>query len=150
MRKLTTEHHLLKNWLEQHHINGHYWTIEDIVENVRDKDGNPIFRLNTNPRIHDKCVRLSKMIKELNYATNVERYIPIVKDKKGSCKLAESKQELEDFIKSEKKKVENANKYANHLQGLIEINDTMPLVNLANRVKNEGELEYINIYRRDQ
>lgn len=144
--KLTTECHLLKNWLEAHFVSGKYFTIEEIVENVRDGEGKPIFVLNTKPTTHDRCIKLANMVKELNWATNVERYIPIVKDKNGGIKLAENKAELEDFIRGLKHKVENANKYANHLQSIIDLQDTMPFINLANRCLNEDEIKPIEVF----
>lgn len=147
--KLTSEHHILKNYLIEHFISGHYYSIEEIVEKVRYDDDTPLFKLNTNPYTHDKCFKLSKMVKELNWATNVKRYIPIVKDKFGGIKLAENKSELEGFIKDLKHKVENANKYANHLQSLIDLQDTIPFINLANRVKTESEMKPIEIYAKE-
>ena len=146
MKKLTSEHHLLKNYLEAHFVSGKYFTIEEIVANVKDSEGKPIFTLNTRPQTHDRCIKLANMVKELNWATNVERYIPIVKDKNGGIKLAENKAELEDFIKGLKHKVENANKYANHLQSIIDLQDTMPFINLANRCLNEDEMKPIEVY----
>lgn len=146
MKKLTSEHHLLKNYLEAHFVSGKYFTIEEIVANVRDSEGKPIFALNTRPQTHDRCIKLANMVKELNWATSVERYIPIIKDNNGSIKLAENKEELEHFINGLKRKVENANKYANHLQGLIDLADTIPFINQANRLLKDSEIKPIEVY----
>lgn len=147
MNKLTTEHHILKNWLEANFESGRYFTIEEIVKNVKHSDGTPIFILNTNPRKHDKCIKLATIVKELNWATNVERYIPIIKNSKGSIKLAENEDELKGFIAELKNKVENANKYANHLQSLIDLQDTIPFINQANRALEENEMKPIEVYK---
>lgn len=148
MSQLTTEHHILKNWLKDNFVSGRFWTIEEIVANVRFADGTPIFKLNTNPYTHDKCVKLGKMVKELNWATNVERYIPIIKDKKGSIKLCETEQELKDFVASEKKKVEKVCEYANHLQSLIQVDGTVPIINLAGRTLEIDELKPVDVYKK--
>ena len=149
MKKLTSEHHLLKNFLEQHFVSGKFFTIEEIVENVRNSEGEPIFILNTKPTTHDKCVKLANMVKELNWATNVERYIPIIKDKKGSIKLCENEEELRGYIESETKRIENTYKYYNHLKSLIAVDGTIPFINLANRVKDDDELKPIEIYQKE-
>ncbi len=146
--KLTTEHHILKNWLKDNFVSGKFYTIEEIVANVRYADGTPIFKLNTNPYTHDKCVKLGKMVKELNWATNVERYIPIIKDKKGSIKLCETEQELKDFVAAEKKKVEKVCEYANHLQSLIQVDGTVPIINLAGRTLELKEMKPVDVYKK--
>ena len=144
MEKLTTRQHNLKNWLEDNFESGKWFTIEEVCE------AGIGYYLNKDPKSHDKCIALANDVKALNWATNVKRYIPIVKDKKGSIKLAESKQELKDFIQWQKDKVEQANKYANHLQSLIEIDGTMPIVNLANRCLGDKELKVISIYASEE
>ena len=146
--RLLTRQHALKNWLEANFVSGKYFTIEEIVENVRDSEGNPYYKINKNPYTHDKCIVLSNDVKDLNWATNVERYIPIVKDTKGSIKLAENKAELEDFIKELKEKVEKAHKYANHLQSIIDLQGTTPFINLADRVLDDDEIKPIEVYAR--
>ena len=145
-QKLITRQHDLKNWLEANFVSGKYFTIEEIVKKVCDSEGYPYYHLNKNPYAHDKCIALSNDVKALNWATNLERYIPIVKNKKGSIKLAENKEELKDFIQELKDKVENAHQYANHLQSLINLQDTLPFINLSNRVLNESEIKPIEVY----
>ena len=144
--KLITRQHTLKNWLEAHFESGKFFTIETIVKNVVDSEGNPYYKLNLNPYTHDKCIALANDVKELNWATNVERYIPIIKDKKGSIKLCESEQELKDFVEKEEKKLEKSAQYKNHLKSLIQVDGTAPFINLANRVLDEDEIKPIEVY----
>lgn len=73
---LKTKHHILKNWLENNFVSGKYFSIEEIIENVRYADGTPLFKLNTNPKIHDKCIKLSKMVKDLNWAKKTS--LPVI------------------------------------------------------------------------
>ena len=146
---LKTECHILKNWLENNFVSGKYFSIEEIIQQVRYADGTPLFKLNTNPKIHDKCIKLSKMVKDLNWATNRERYIPIIKDKKGGIKLCETEQELKDFIKSETDKVEKAWQYANHLKSLISVDGSVPIINLANRSLSLNEMKPVDVYKKD-
>ena len=144
-RKLLTRQHALKTFLEEHQ-EGKYWTIEEIVDLVRDGDRNPYYTLNRNPYTHDKCIALSSDVKELNWHTGRERYIPIIKDSKGSIKLAESKEELEEYIIKEKKKVETKYQYYNHLNSLIELEGTLPFINQANRVLEDDEIKPIEVF----
>lgn len=132
--------HRLKDWLEEHFESGRFFTIEEIC------NAGLGYELNTNPHTHDKCIALSNDVKQLNWHAGTQRYIPIIKDKKGSIKLCENEDELKGFVKELKGKVENANKYANHLQGIIDLQDTIPFVNQANRVLDESEMKPIEVY----
>lgn len=145
-KQLETRCHRLKDWLEENFVSGKYFTIEEIVMKVRDSEGNPYYVLNTNPRTHDKCIALANDVKQLNWHTNRERYIPIIKDKRGAIKLCESKKELETYVDSEKKRIENTYQYYNHLDSLTKIEGTMPFINQANRVLNENEYKPIEVY----
>lgn len=138
---LTTRQHSLKNYLEEHFEKGKFFTIEEIC------GAGLGYELNTNPRIHDKCISLSQDVKALNWATNVERYIPIIKDTKGSIKLCENEQELKEFVAKEEKKLEKAAEYKNHLKSLIQIDGTCPCINLANRVLGLEEIKPIDVYK---
>lgn len=149
MKPLTTEHHTLKNWLEANFVSGRFYTIEEIVENVRNADGTPLFVLNKNPYSHDKCIKLANMVKDLNWATNVQRYIPIIKDKRGAIKLCESEQELKDFVAKEEKKVEKICEYKNHLKSLISVDGSAPMINLAGRVLDLDEIKVVEVYKKD-
>ena len=145
-KKLESRQHRLKDFLEANFISGKYWTIEEIVDLVRDSEGNPYYKLNVNPFTHDKCITLANDVKELNWHTNRERYIPIIKDSKGSIKLCENKKELEDYVAKEKAKYENAYKYYNHLNSLTELEGTMLFINQANRVLDSDEMKPIEVY----
>ena len=64
------------------------------------------YELNHNPRIHDKCVALSNDIRAINFNI-AERYIPIIKNSKGGCKLAENKEEVNAFPYTAKLNIRN-------------------------------------------
>ena len=148
-KQLETRQHRLKDWLEENFVSGKFWTIEEIVKNVRDSEGNPYYVLNTNPHVHDKCIALANDVKELNWHTGRERYIPIIKDKRGAIKLAECKKELEEYVQKEKDKIENTYKYYNHLNSLIELEGTIPFINQANRVLGDDEIKPIEVYQNE-
>lgn len=145
-KQLETRCHRLKDWLEENFVSGKFWTIEEIVRNVRDSEGQPYYELNTNPHTHDKCIALANDVKQLNWHTNRERYIPIIKDKRGAIKLCENKEELEKYVDSEKKRIENTYKYYNHLDSLTKVDGTIPFINQANRVLDEKEIKPIEVY----
>lgn len=140
---LTTRQHALKNWLEQNFISGKFYSIEEMC------NAGLGYKLNTNPKVHDKCIALATDVKALNWATNRQRYIPIIKDKKGGIKLCETEQELKDFIKSETDKVEKVWQYANHLKSLINVDGSVPIVNLANRSLSLNEMKPVDVYKKD-
>ena len=72
--KLSSRCWALKRFLEEHFVSGRYWSIEEIVESVRDSQGNKWYKLNTNPYVHDKCVALGSDIKEINWNCNYGIY----------------------------------------------------------------------------
>lgn len=146
--KLTTEHHLLKTFLEKNFVSGKYFTIEEIVEKVRYSDGTPLFKLNTKPTTHDKCVKLGKMVKELNWRIGVERYIPIIKNSKGSIKLCENAQELSDYVAKEKKKLEKQFMYYNRLNSIKFVDGYALFINQANRVLDDEEIKPIEVFKK--
>ena len=147
-KRLESRQHRLKDWLEANFVSGKFFTIEEIVANVKDSEGVPYYKLNTNPHTHDKCVALGNDVKELNWHTNRDRYIPIIKDSKGSIKLCESKAELEEYIAKEKRKVEKAYQYYNHLNSLIGLDGTMPFINLADNVVED--IKPVEVYMKGQ
>ena len=140
---LTPRQHALKNYLATHFESGKFFTIEEIC------DAGLGYELNTNPYSHDKCVALGSDVKQLNWATDVERYTPIIKNSKGSIKLCESEEELRAFVDKEKRKVEKAYQYANHLQSLIYVDGQVRFINLANRVLDENEMKPVDVYKKD-
>jgi hypothetical protein len=144
---LESRQHRLKDWLEANFESGRFFTIEEVVAGVVDSEGVPYYKLNTNPYTHDKCVLLGSDVKELNWHTSRERYIPIIKDSKGSIKLCESKEELEAYVSHEKAKVEKAYQYYNHLTSLISLEGTIPFINQANNVVDEPKP--IEIYAKE-
>ena len=143
MNSLNTRQHNLKNWLENNFVSGKWFTIEEIC------DAGLGYKLNTNPRIHDKCVSLGQDVKALNWATATERYIPIIKNEKGSIKLCESEEELKAFVDKEKRKVEKANQYANHLKSLINLDGTCPFINLANNTIELSNIKPVEVYQNE-
>lgn len=145
-KKLTTRQHALKNWLEDNFVSGRFFTIEEIIDLVRDGDNRPYYTLNTSSKSHDKCLALATDVKELNWHTNRERYIPIIKDNKGSIKLCESEQELKDYVEKEKARIERTYQYYNHLNSLIGVDGTTPFINLANRVLEDSEIKPVEVY----
>ena len=69
---LATRQHRLKDFLEDNFVSGKFFTIEEIVENFKDHEGQPYYKLNTNPYTHDKCISLANDVKALNWKTGVE------------------------------------------------------------------------------
>ena len=139
---LTTRQHRLKDWLEDNFESGRYFTIEEIC------NAGLGYELNTNPKIHDKCVALSNEVKEINWKTGVERYIPIIKNTRGSIKLPESSEELKAYIEGERKKVERHYQYLNHLTSLLSLDGVIPFINLANRTLNDNEIKPVEVFKR--
>ena len=142
---LTPRQHALKRFLEENFVSGKYFTIEEIVELVRDSNGNPYYTLNTNPRTHDKCVALGADIKKINWSIR-EHYVPIIKDAKGSCKLAESKEEFDSWRNAELEKVEKKYQYLNQLKWKVERDGTVPVVNLNDRALTPEETKVVECY----
>ena len=140
---LTTRQHQLKNYLETHFESGKFFSIEEIC------NAGLGYVYNTNPYTHDHCVALGNDVKALNWATDVERYTPIIKDAKGGIKLCESEEELNEFVEKQKRKVEKAYQYANHLKSLKFIDGQVRFINLNNRVLDEDEMKPIDVYKKD-
>lgn len=144
---LTTRQHRLKDWLDENFQSGKFFTIEEVVKGVVDKDGNPYYTLNTDPHQHDKCIALSHDVRQINFNVT-DKYIPIIKDKKGGIKLAENKEEVEEFIKPIKKKVERQCQYYNTIIYKTSLDGTIPYINLAGRVLDENEMKPVNAFKR--
>ena len=139
-KKLTIRQHNLKNWLKNNFVSGKYFSIEEIC------NADIGYVLNKDPKIHDKCRPLGYDVTQLNYKTGVERYIPIIKDKKGGIKLVENKDELDTYIKEEKDKLEKKYQYLNHLVGVEKLDGTVPVVNLAGRALAPEETKVVKVY----
>lgn len=145
-RNLTPRQHRLKDYLNEHFVSGHYFSIEEIVKNVVDKDGQPYYKLNTDPKLHDKCIALSHDVKRINFNIT-SRYIPIIKNKWGGIKLAENKEELTAYIEGLKKKVEKQCEYYNTLIYKASLDGVIPYINLAGRVLDDDEIKPIEAYK---
>ena len=143
MNKLTTRCHRLKDYLYDNFESGKYFSIEEIC------GAGLGYKLNLNARCHDRCLPLAQDVKKLNWATNVERYIPIIKNKQGGIKLCESEQELKDFVAKEEKRVEKICEYKNHLKSLINVDGSVPIINLANRALKLDEMKPVDVYKKD-
>lgn len=136
---LTPRQHALKRFLEENFESGRYFTIEEICA------AGLGYELNKNPRTHDKCVALGSDIKKINWSIR-EHYVPIIKDSKGSCKLAESKEEFDAWRNAELEKVEKKYKYLNNLKWKVERDGTVPVVNLNDRALTPEETKVVECY----
>ena len=145
-KNLTPRQHRLIDYLEDNFVSGKYFTIEEIVANLKDKDNNPYYKLNTNPRIHDKCASLGADIRAINWKIGY-RYSVIVKDKKGGCKICESQQEFDEWKESEKKPLITKLEYLNNLSYKASWQDTAPLLNLNDRPLELDEIEFIDVFK---
>lgn len=144
---LTTRQHRLKDWLDENFQQGKFFTIEEVVRGVVDSDGNPYYKLNHSPKVHDKCIALSQDVRQINFNVT-DRYIPIIKDKYGSIKLAENKDEVETFVNVMKKKVENLCMYYNTIIYKTNLDGIIPLINLGGRVLTLDEMKPIEAMKR--
>lgn len=145
-RKLSTRCHRLKDWLNDNFESGRYFTIEEIVKGVVNREGEPYYKLNTNPKVHDKCIALANDVKQINRKLN-DRYIPIVKDDKGSCKLAENKEEIAEYIAGIRKEVEQKCIYCNLIIAKTEMQDAIPFITLAGRVLSQDEMKPVDVFK---
>lgn len=145
---LTTRQHRLRDWLEASFVSGKYFSIEEIVTGVVDKEGKPYYTLNTNAKVHDKCASLSADIRAINWCVT-ERYKIIIKDKSGGCKLAENEQEFKEWYDAQKKKLETRYQYLNNLIYKASREDTIPFINQADRVLTPEEMSPVEVFKRD-
>ena len=136
---LTSRQHRLKDYLRDNFVSGKYFSIEEICQ------AGLGYTLNTDPKKHDKCVALSNDCRAINWNIT-ERYIPIIKDKKGGCKLAENKEEVDEFIKKQREQIETKCQYLNTLESKIERDGYAVFINQANRVLEEDEIKPIEAY----
>ena len=139
-QNLTSRQHRLVDYLKDNFISGKYFSIEEIC------NADIGYVLNTNPKTHDKCVALGSDIRAINWAV-AQRYSIIIKDKKGGCKLCESKSEFELWKNEEKAKVERKYQYLNTLEFKADRDGTMPIINLNDRALNDNELEFVDVFK---
>jgi len=143
---LNTRQWRLKDWLEKNHISGKYWSIEEIVENVKFTNGENCYRLNTNPHIHDKCAALGADVKAINWDCEEGQKI-IIKDRYGGVKLAETEYEFNEWRLQQLDKLEKSYKYLNNLKWKAKRDGTMPILNQAlNPVDPNKNLKPIECY----
>ena len=136
---LTTRQHRLKDFLKENFVSGKYFSIKEICE------AGLGYEYNNDPYKHDHCVCLSNDVRAINFNIT-ERFIPIIKDTKGGIKLAENKQEIDDFIANERAKVEAKCQYLNTLESKVERDGYAVFINLADRVLNDDEIKPIEVY----
>lgn len=142
-KNLTPRQHRLVDYLKDNFISGRYFTIEEIC------GANLGYVLNTNPKSHDKCIALGSDIRAINWAIGC-RYSIIIKDSKGSAKLCESKEEFDEWKKSELEPLERKWKYLNNLEYKAEQDGTMPLLNLNDRPLEENEYEFVEVFKGEE
>ena len=145
---LVERQHALVDWLKEHFIPNHFYSIEDIVSNFVDKEGNPYYTLNTNPYNHDKCVALSSDVRTINW-TITDRYHIIIKDKQGGCKLCESKAEFDTWKQEQLKPLETKWKYLNNLEWKADRDDTIPMINLNDRALDINEMKPVEVFKKE-
>lgn len=121
---------ILKMWLEKNFVKGKYFSIEEICEQVVD-NGERLYQLNKNPRIHDKCLQLSEDVRTINWNV-VDGYKIIIKDEKGGIKLCESKEEFDNWYNDEIATVEIKYQYLNTIKQKAKWDGVVPLINKAN------------------
>ena len=139
--KLTPRQQRLRNYLSDNFISGKYFTIEEICS------ADIGYVLNTNPKSHDKCAALSSDIRAINW--NIcDRYKIIIKDKYGSCKLAESEEEFNEWRDAELEKVTKKYQYLNNLKWKANRDGTVPIVNLNDRALRPSETKVVEVYER--
>ena len=139
-KNLTTRQHRLVDYLEDNFVKGKYFSIEELC------NANLGYELNTDPYTHDKCVSLGNDIRQINWKIG-SRYSIIVKDKKGGCKLCESKEELESWRESEKKPLITKLEYLNNLEYKASFHDQVLLINLNDRALTEDEYTPTKVFK---
>lgn len=146
--ELTPRQKMLRAWLNDNFVSGKFFTIEEVVEGFVDQEGNPFYKLNHDPYKHDKCYALSKDVKDINWLVGIQGYVPIIKDRKGSMKLCESKTEFDEFYNLQEKRVVRHYQYLNTLKSMVEMDGYIPMVNQNNRAVSADEQQPIDTYKR--
>lgn len=139
-KNLTSRQHRLVDYLKENFVSGKYFSIEEICESGLG------YELNKNPYTHDKCVALGNDIRQINWAIG-SRYSIIVKDKKGGCKLCESKEEFDEWKQSELAPLEKKWKYLNNLEYKASFDNQVVIVNLNNK---SIESEIVKVFKGEE
>lgn len=144
--KLSTRQHILKDYLKDNFVSGKFFSIEEIIENVKYSDGTPCYVLNHNPRNHDKCATLSEDIRTINWSM-VDGWKIIIKNDKGGCKLAENKEEFDNWYDKEYAKANSKIVYLNVLKSKANDDKSIPLYkkNLTENKSNTPIESYANV-----
>ena len=127
---INTRQWILKMWLEKNFVKGKFFSIEEICEQVT-YNGEHLYQLNKNPRIHDKCLQLSDDVREINWNV-VDGYKIIIKDSKGGIKLCESQEEFEEWYNDEMATIEIKYQYLNTIKQKAKWDGVVPLIDKAN------------------
>lgn len=139
---LNTRQWILKMWLEKNQVSGKYFSIEKICEKCV-YQGEPLYKLNKNLRIHDKCAMLSEDVRTINWCTT-NGYKIIIKDEQGGIKLCESQEEFNEWYNREYQKIEQKYQYLNTLKTKTKWDGVMPIINKTNHpVKN---YEFVDVF----
>ena len=138
--KLTSRQHRLRDYIDDNFAPGRWFTIEELCS------ADLGYELNTNPKSHDKCIALANDIKAINWAI-ADRYKIIIKDKRGACKLAESKEEFDSWWQAEHDKLETKYQYLNTLKWKEERDGTVPIVNLNDRALSPNEVKVVEVFK---
>ena len=141
-QKLTTRQHRLRDYIDDNFAPGKWFTIEELCA------ADLGYTLNKNPKIHDKCAALGSDIRAINWAI-ADRYKIIIKNKEGSCKLAESEEEFKAWRQGELDKLERKWKYLNNLKWKAERDGTVPVVNLNDRALTPSEVKVVEVYKHE-
>jgi len=142
-KNLTPRQHRLIDYLEDNFVSGKYFSIEELCQSGLG------YELNTNPYSHDKCIALGNDIRQINWRIG-SRYSIIVKDKKGGCKLCESREELDTWREEEKKPLTTKLEYLNNLDYKASFHDQLLLINLNDRALEEDEYGFTKVFKGEQ
>lgn len=141
---LNTRQWILKNWLLNNFVPGKFYSIEEIVEALY-YEGKPLYELNKNPKIHDKCIKLAEDIKTINWNIR-EGYKIIVKDSKGGAKICESMEEFNEWYDNEMKPLVKKIEYLNTLKGKAKLDGTCPIINKADNPIEPEKVKPIDVF----
>lgn len=123
---LTTRQHRLKDFLKDNFISGRYFSIEEMVEGVRYTDGTQCYKLNTDPKCHDKCIELGNDIRTINWELT-DGWKIIIKNAQGGAKLAENREEFDAWWNKQHDAIETKYQYLNTLKSKADLDNSIPL-----------------------